>query len=77
MFWLCLEHQVAILYATNNGYLDDVPVEQVGEWEAKFHDYMETQGREVLKAIRESKELNEETEKQLKEAISNFKQSQV
>jgi F0F1-type ATP synthase alpha subunit len=38
---------------------------------------METQGREVLKAIRESKELNEETEKQLKEAISNFKQSQV
>jgi F-type H+-transporting ATPase subunit alpha len=74
---VAMEHQVAILYATNNGYLDDVPVEQVGEWEAKFHDYMETQGREVLKAIRESKELNEETEKQLKEAISNFKQSQV
>jgi F-type H+-transporting ATPase subunit alpha len=70
-----MEQQVVILYAINNGYLDDVPVEKVGEWEAGLHEYMETQGREVLKAIRETKELGEEAEAKLKEAIVNFKQS--
>lgn len=72
---VAMEQQVVILYAINNGYLDDVPVEKVGEWEAGLHEYMETQGREVLKAIRETKELGEETEAKLKDAISNFKQS--
>lgn len=70
-----LEKQVVILYATNNGYLDDVAVDKVGEWEGKFYEFMEGQGREVMKAIRESKEMNEETEAKLKEAITNFKQT--
>jgi F-type H+-transporting ATPase subunit alpha len=72
---ISVEHQVAILYAAQNGYLSDVPVEKVTEWEAKFHEYLDIQGREVVKAIAESKQLTEETEQQLKEAIENFKSS--
>jgi F-type H+-transporting ATPase subunit alpha len=70
-----LEKQVVILYATNNGYLDDVAVDKVSEWERNFYEFMEGQGREVMKAIRESKELTEDTEAKLKEAITNFKQT--
>lgn len=70
-----LENQVAILYAVNNGYLNDVPVEKVTDFEAKFHQYMKTQGRDVLKTIAETKELSEETEAKLKEVIENFKQA--
>src|SRR5207302_1391532 len=33
---------VAILYAVTNGYLDDVPVEKVREWEEQFHEFMRT-----------------------------------
>lgn len=70
-----LEHQVTILYAANNGYLDDVPVEQVSEFERALREYMETQGREVIKTIRETKQLDEETEAKLKEVIDSFKLS--
>ncbi|MBL8031169.1 MAG: F0F1 ATP synthase subunit alpha [Candidatus Doudnabacteria bacterium] len=70
-----LEKQVVILYATNNGYLDDVAVDKVSEWEREFLEFMEGQGREVMKAIREAKELTEDTEAKLKEAITNFKQT--
>lgn len=70
-----MEYQVAILYAANNGYTDDVPVEKIGEWQQKFNEYMAAQGREVIKTIRETKQLDEETEAKLKEAIENFKQS--
>jgi F-type H+-transporting ATPase subunit alpha len=69
-----LQHQVATLYAANNGYLDDVPVEKISEWEQKFREYMDTQGREVLKEIAKKKEITEEVEAKLKEAIENFRQ---
>lgn len=70
-----MENQVCILYAANNGYLNDIAVEKIQDFEAKFHEYMKTQGREVLKAIAETKELSEDTESKLKEAIENFKQT--
>lgn len=69
-----MEQQVAILYAVNNGYLDDVPVERVGEFESKFRSYMEAQGREVLKAIAEKKEITEEIERALQSEIKSFKE---
>lgn len=69
-----MEHQVAILYAVTNGYLDDVPVEKVADFEAKFHEFMDTQGREVLKTIADSKELGEKSEAHLKQTIEQFKQ---
>ncbi len=72
-----MQQQVCVLYAANNGYLDDVAVENIGQWQDKFKDFMEAQGRDVLKAIAEKKELTEELESKLKEAISNFKQTAV
>jgi len=72
---VAMEHQVAILYAVNNGYLDDVAVEKVADFETKFHEFMNTQGREVLKTIGDSKELNQATEDKLKQAINQFKAS--
>ncbi len=36
-----VEHQILIIYAASKGFLDDVPVEKVAEWEAQFHQYMD------------------------------------
>jgi F-type H+-transporting ATPase subunit alpha len=68
-----LENQVTILYAVNNGYMNDIPVEKVQDFETKFHEFMASQGRAVLKAIAETKELSEDTEAQLKTLITQFK----
>lgn len=69
---LVLEKQVTILYAVNNGYFNEIPVEKIAETEKQFHKYMEVQGKDILEAIRTTKELNEDTENKLKEAIKNF-----
>ncbi len=68
-----LENQVTILYAVNNGYMNDIPVEKVQDFETKFHAFMASQGREVLKAIAKTKELSDDTEAQLKTLITQFK----
>ena len=35
-----VEQQVMIIYALTNGFIDDVPVNQVREWEKSFHEFM-------------------------------------
>jgi F0F1-type ATP synthase alpha subunit len=72
---MALENQVVIMYAVNNGFFNSIPVEKMAETESSFHQFMATQGKEVLDAIRTSKELNEDTEAKLKKAIENFVQS--
>ncbi len=67
-----VEHQVAILYAVTNGYLDDVAVGEVGAWERRFHAFLKN--REVVKLIREKKELAPKVEEAIKQAITEFKQ---
>ncbi len=71
---MAVEHQVMIIYAVTNGYLDDVPVERVRAWEAGFHDYIRDRHPEIPEAIRTSKDLSEETEKALVAAIQEYKE---
>jgi len=66
-------HQVMILYAVTNGYLDDVDVKKVGEWEQKFHKYLDLSQKKLLDEIREKKELTDEIEKEIKQAVEDFK----
>jgi len=63
-----------IIYAATNGYLDDVPVEQVRAWEHGFHDFMQAQQPEIGAAIRRSGRLEEDTVAELVAAIKEYKQ---
>ncbi len=69
-----VEKQVMILYAAINGYVDDVAVDKVVEFETNFHRFMEANHPEIGKAITREKEITAETEEALKAAISEFKQ---
>ena len=68
-----LERQVMVLYAAINGYIDDVPVNKVVDFETGFYRFMEARYPKIGKAIAEEKDISSETEKALKEAISEFK----
>jgi F-type H+-transporting ATPase subunit alpha len=76
---LPLEDQVAILYAANNGYLDDVPVARVLEWKEDFRNYMHTAHPDLLKAIYDNrldrKFPSPEIREGLENAIKEFKQT--
>ena len=69
-----VEHQVAIIYALTNGFLDDVPVEQIKAWERNFHEFLRTERPQVLASVRETRDLTAEGEKALREAIEHYKE---
>jgi F-type H+-transporting ATPase subunit alpha len=72
---LSMAQEVEILYALSKGYLDDVPVEKVTEFEQAFHQYMGASHAEIEQAITTEKQLTSEIEQQLNAAIEEFKQS--
>jgi len=70
---MSLEDQVMIIFAGVQGYLDDVPVESVSDFEAGILKYMASEYPEVKHALAESRELSDETESKLREGIDTFK----
>jgi F-type H+-transporting ATPase subunit alpha len=71
---MSIDKQVAIIYAVNNGYLDDIPVEKVRAFETGFLKFMETTFSSWMKTMAAKKELTPETEDTLKKAIQQYKQ---
>jgi F-type H+-transporting ATPase subunit alpha len=74
---MAVEAQVAIIFAISNGFIDDVPVAKVREWEAGFHTYMKAQFPQIGDAIRKEKVVSKETEAELRRAIEQFKASRA
>ncbi len=72
---LTLAQEVMILYALNNGYLDDVPVNRVGEFEGQFEQFMDASHSDVSESIASERKITPEIEAQLKDAIGEFKKS--
>lgn len=64
--------QVVIYYSLINGFLDDVPVEKVREFEDGLYKYADL-NNEVLKLIETKKEIDEEIETKLKRLIADYK----
>jgi F-type H+-transporting ATPase subunit alpha len=65
--------QVAIIYALNEGYLDDVDVENIKTWEQEFHKYITSNHSDLLDDI--SNALSDESKSQLNSAIEQFRDS--
>ena len=70
---LAVEKQVVIIYAVTRKYLLDVPVERIAEFEKGLYEFVETKYPEVYKAIRETGEINSETDALIQKAITEFK----
>jgi F-type H+-transporting ATPase subunit alpha len=72
---LGLEEQVAVIYAGINGYLDEIPVAQITKFVAGLRDYLKNSKAAYGEAVRSSKQLNEDAETLLKEALTEYKQT--
>ena len=67
-------HQVCIFYAVTHGFLKDVAVADVHEFEVGLYEYMDANGAGVLQAIRDTGKLAPETEEELKKALTTYTQ---
>jgi F-type H+-transporting ATPase subunit alpha len=68
-----VEKQVVIIFAVTNGFLDDVEVPHIRQWERDFLDYLEASHVAILKDIRTKKALDDDLTNRLKSAITAFK----
>ncbi|MFL6451814.1 MAG: F0F1 ATP synthase subunit alpha [Bryobacteraceae bacterium] len=70
---LPVEKQVAIIFAGGNGYLDDIPVEDVRRFEAELFKYLENSRPDILPGIRDKKQIDDELKGKLNDALTAFK----
>lgn len=68
-----VEEQVMILFVGTQGYLDDLPVEKVREFEEGFYPFMRERYPEIGEKIRREKQLDKETEAELRKAVEEYK----
>jgi F-type H+-transporting ATPase subunit alpha len=69
---LGVEKQVIIIYAATNGYLDPVPVERVRDYETELFKFLDTRRAQLLQAVAEKKELNDQIKSDLNQALKEF-----
>ncbi len=68
-----VEQEVMVVYAGTQGYLDDVSVNRVGEFQNEFLKYVDSSAANVRQTLADKKELSDELVGQLKSALNDFK----
>ncbi len=69
-----VEYQVIIIFAATKKYLLDIPVNGILDFERGLFDYLDTKYPEIPAAIREEKQISDETESKLIKAIEEYKE---
>ena len=67
-----VEEQVASIYSGTQGFLDAVEVKDVTRYEAAMLSFLRSEHADVLKSIRDSKQLDDDTAAKLKDALTTF-----
>src|SRR4051812_23727167 len=68
-----IEQEVMVIYAGTQGYMDDVPLNRIQEFQNALLNYVDTTAAELRKNLAEKKELTPEIENKLKEVLNDFK----
>mgnify|MGYP001436180448 FL=1 len=69
---MSVENQVAVIFAASKGYLDQVPVEKLVEFESGLFDYLEANNLDDLKLLAKEGVLSDEMGERLEKSISDF-----
>ena len=72
---IAVEIQVSILWAMQNGFLDDVPVEKVKDWQAKLTQFLVDRKAALLEKVRKEAAVSDPLAAELKTAVTEFKQT--
>ena len=68
-----MEKMITSLFAGARGFLDDLPVEILQDFEPQMIAFMESKHQDILSEIKEKKEISPELEEKMKKAIGEFK----
>jgi len=68
-----VEKQVMIIFAANNGYIDDYPVNAARRYEAEMMTFIENSHAGILTEVREKKAIDNDLQARIKAALDEFK----
>ena len=68
-----VEKQVAIIFAASKGHLDDLPVEQISDFESGLFEYLDANAKDSLDSIVSEGTISDETAEKLEKAIKDYK----
>ncbi len=71
---LPFERQVVIIFAGNEGMLDDLPLNRLKAFETEFLEFVDKNHHYILHEIREKKAISDDLKKKMKDAVNQFKQ---
>ena len=74
---LTMAEQVFVIYAGTKGYVDDVAVANISDYEQKLLDDVRANGKDILKAISEQQKLDEKIEGEMKKFLEKFTKGYV
>ncbi len=69
-----MEQEVMVIYAGTQGYMDEVPVNRIGEFQDEFLKYVDQSASELRQELESKKELTGEIEAKLKQVLGEFKE---
>jgi F-type H+-transporting ATPase subunit alpha len=70
-----VEDEVMSIWAVTNGYLDDIPVDKVQDFETKMLEHLHSRNSDIGDTIRDSGKLEDDTVEKLKQAVTDFKET--
>ena len=71
------EKQALIIFAGNEGYLDDISADSVVKFEADLYPFVESSYPQILENIKSTSQINDETKGMMKKALEEFKSTFV
>jgi F-type H+-transporting ATPase subunit alpha len=69
---MSMEEQVVVIYAGTNGFIDDYPVSVIERYEAELMSFMKSRKQTLIDEIKSTGALGADTEKQLRDALTEF-----
>ncbi|WP_201555700.1 F0F1 ATP synthase subunit alpha [Psychrobacter sp. 72-O-c] len=72
---MSISEQAAVIYASNEGFLSDVPINKIGSFEESYLRYMHDEQADLMKEIDDTANYNDDIAGRLKSAVETFKQN--
>lgn len=72
---LSIDKQAIIIYAGNNGFLDDINLDDISKFEKELNSFIESKYPEIFSSIKDKKIIDKDLEEQMSKAISDFKEN--
>ena len=69
---MSIAHQISVIFAGVNGFMDDLEISQVSKFESDLVEYLNSNNQDLLDTITSTGKLDDDSKNNLKDTLANF-----